>query len=210
MADAIRDLRNLPLFELIGAPLVALVEAEVQAARATVEFLTQVGFEPVPGPTPKRPGAAAPPAADPDGLGRLRMASFEYSKRDETGTVVPFRVEIPVLALVPIPGVRIKAARVAFTARITDVEEQPATNPHGRAAGRAGDRPSFLKSSMTTLRGGLAPAPSRREDPSTGARQVRGSYEIDIQVELESLPITPGLETILNLLDQAVRDDRAD
>ena len=44
MADGIKDLRSLPLFEIIGAPLMAVVQADVQATRATVDFIQTVGF----------------------------------------------------------------------------------------------------------------------------------------------------------------------
>lgn len=187
----VRDLHNLPLHQLIGGPLLAIVEAEAQAAQATVEFIERVGFDPPP-PTPPAGGRTPPPAPGSASLGPLRMAEFEYSKEDENGVVRPFRARVPVLALTPIPAVRVKYAKVSFTARITDAESEPAPR---QSSG------SLLSRTLLRLRGGIAPA-----KPATQA--TRGSMEIDIAVELESAPFTPGLEKVLHALDLAIRDEK--
>jgi hypothetical protein len=184
MAD-VKDLRNLPLHELIGGPLLAIVEAEAQAARATVDFIERVGFQPA-----DRAGAGV----GGDGqLGPMRMAEFEYIKADETGVLRPFRVRVPLLALTPIPAVRVKTARIKFTAKVTDAEQE---------APRTNDNRSLFSRGLLRLRGGIAPKRSPNESDATR------SMEIDIDIELETAPIPPGLEKILNALDVAIRDEK--
>ena len=46
MPEPTFGVRALPLAELIGAPLAAIVRADALAARATLEYVEQVGFVP--------------------------------------------------------------------------------------------------------------------------------------------------------------------
>ena len=74
MSNGVKELRSLPLFEIIGAPLIAIVQAQAQAARATVEFIEKVGF------------VEEEASADAEvKVGALRMAEFNYVKPDENG-----------------------------------------------------------------------------------------------------------------------------
>src|SRR5439155_11165165 len=103
MANGVKDIRSLLLFEIIGAPLVAIVQAQIQAARATVEFIEKVGFI----------TEGEHKASELD-IGSLRMAEFRYSKLDENGKTAEFVAKIPVLSLVPIPGIQVKNAKISF------------------------------------------------------------------------------------------------
>ncbi len=191
MASAIKELRSLPLFELIGAPMVAIVQAQTQAARATVEFIEQVGFNP--------PDENA--ATSELDVGDLRMAEFRYRKADEQGNQNDFVARVPVLSLVPIPGIQVKNAKVAFTAKITDVVSEAAKTTQSK---RAGSQPAYLKPALTNLRGTLAAGAKANGEKNAG----RGNFEINIEIELEQMPLAPGMEKILNLLDQAINDQK--
>jgi uncharacterized protein DUF2589 len=186
MSNGVKDLRTLPLFELIGAPLVAMVQAEILAARATVDYIEKVGF--VPGADPSQPGS-------------LRMAAFRYTKLDESRQPAEFTAQVPVLSLVPIPGIQIKTAKVSFAARITDAYTEAAAT--SQTSG--GTRSSWLQPALTQYRGGLAPIARA----SSGKNEVKGTYELDIQVELEQMPLAPGLEKILSMMDQAIGDAKS-
>lgn len=193
MSDGVKDLRSLPLHEIIGAPLIAIVQAQAQAARVTVEFIEKVGFIP-------RSGEGA---ATELGGGTLRQAEFRYTKPDETGRPAEFVVRVPVLSLVPIPGIQVKNARIAFTAKITDVFSENAESAQSPRA--APSRPTWLRPTLTQFRGSLAPAQKTTE----GNGVARGNFELSIEVELEQMPIAPGLEKILNMMDQAISEEKA-
>ena len=195
MSIAVKDLRSLPLFEIIGAPLVAVVQAETQAMRATVEYIQRVGFS--------EPGDSAK-----DNFGKLRMAEFRYVKPDASGMPAEFLAQVPVLSLVPIPGVRVKTAKISFAAKITDVySEETGSGSASKSISRDSEVVAsarlgqWLKPTITQFRGSLAPAPRKTTD------QVRGSYELNIEIELEQMPIAPGLEKLLHTLDQAISDE---
>lgn len=58
--SVVKEQQSLPLYQIIGAPLMALVQADVQAAQATAEFIEEMGFV-----TPEEPE----PAAEDDSAG---------------------------------------------------------------------------------------------------------------------------------------------
>jgi hypothetical protein len=194
------SMQDLPLGDLIGGPLVAMVEAEALAAQTTAEYIERVGFAP-----PR--ASSTDPGAEPEdsGIGELRMAHFGYEKQDESGNQRRFEVRVPVISLVPIPGVRIKSARIAFTARILDArapeEDRRSAPANPRATTAQPLRRLGDTRTLPRLRGGFSP---RR---SAGDGTQRGSFEIDIQVNVEQMPIAPGLEKLLMVLDQAIREE---
>ena len=172
----------------IGAPLVAMVQAEVQSARATVEYIREVGF--VGGDE----GTGSRSESD-QRLGDLRMARFTYVKPDESGGAATYQAEVPLLSLVPIPGIRIKQAKVGFTAKINDAYTE-------EASGQPATRSSlWLRPALTQFRGSLTSKTRSKEE-------VRGAYELDIELEVEQMPIAPGLEKLLMTFDEAINDQK--
>jgi hypothetical protein len=190
----IKELRSLPLHEIIGAPLAAIVQAQTQAARATVEFIEKVGFI-----------AGQKPHTELD-IGALRMAEFRYEKADETGATAEFTARVPVLSLVPIPGIQVKTARISFVAKITDAVREKSLNAYQQRRALTGEKTettSWLKPASTTLRGSLAPA---AQTNTKSGQAIRGNGELRIEIELEQMPLAPGLEKLLNLMEQAISE----
>lgn len=191
MATVIRDLRSLRLFEILGAPMIAIVQAEAQAAQATAEYIESIGFETTKG-------------ADGKEVERLRTAKFRYSKLDANDEPAEFEIEVPLLAMVPIPGVQVKSAKVSLSVRVTDAAEEDSASGGARppASGGTTGRPDFLRPKLLQLRGGIAPR------QSGGGQQASrpGSYELDVEIEIERTPIAPGLEKILNMLEQGAAE----
>jgi hypothetical protein len=192
MSNGVKELRSLPLFEIIGAPMIAIVQAQAQAARATIEFIEKVGFN--------QEEQTGEPGLK---VGELRMAEFSYTKLDENREPAAFVARVPVLSLVSIPGIQVKNAKISFTAKITDAVAEPtASTQSPRSAAPA--QPAWLRPSLTSFRGSLAPAPR----PADKEAPARGNFEMNIEVELEQMPIAPGLEKILNLMDQAISESK--
>jgi hypothetical protein len=138
MADEIARVRSLPLGELLGGTMVAVVQADALAARATLDFVQEVGFV---------------PGADPATTGSLRMAAFRYQKRDEDGQVAEFVTEVPVLSLVTIPALQVKEATFSFIAKIDEIQRTggdaapTSTRLIARPAAASGARTEEVRSS---------------------------------------------------------------
>ncbi|PWG62711.1 DUF2589 domain-containing protein [Spiribacter halobius] len=125
MANIPAELRALPLEHIIGSPMVAAIQAQALAANNTVDFIKEVGLKPraledgeaagdfdiISGESGE-PGLEAryvdfkfdrvleeripPPADAPEGT----PGTVRYS-------VVPSKLTVPLLAMVPIPCLRI-------------------------------------------------------------------------------------------------------
>jgi hypothetical protein len=102
----------LGLGDTLGTILAAVIDAQARSARATVEFINDVGFIPRTG---------APGAPD-----QLRTVKFSYFKRDENDQRSEFTIEMPLLAMVDIPLVVVKKATVSFAYEITEAKSAPA------------------------------------------------------------------------------------
>jgi hypothetical protein len=108
------DITDVPLYQIIGAPLLALVQGEAQAAQATARFIQEIGFE--------------SSQDEPLQFGRLKTVTFRYSKTSVGGTISQLEVEIPVLSIVPIPTLQIREAEIDFSVEITSIVKLDAPN----------------------------------------------------------------------------------
>ncbi len=113
MPRQISEIQSLPLHQIIGAPLVALVQGGVQAAQATMEFVQSVGFKTV---------------------------KFDYKMRGEDGSEKTGEVEVPTLTLVPIPAIQVKDADIEFGVKITDIQVPNTEMALSSADTEVGDR----------------------------------------------------------------------
>lgn len=125
---------SLPYDQLIGSPLVAMINAETLAARASAEFLESVGFV-------RERGTRE------DSFGRLRTVTFTYRKQDVNGKDVVEEIELPLMSLLPIPLLQIKDATLEFNLKVTDITEEDSKV-------RRGDKWVVLKGAYATDKGG--------------------------------------------------------
>jgi hypothetical protein len=111
MVDHGKELSSIDFENLIGGPLVAVVNAQAQSALATVNFIQSVGFY-----------------EDDDGKSQVANVNFGYSKKvaGESGAAETknFELHVPLLAIVPIPYLRIEETTIDFLAKITSVQER--------------------------------------------------------------------------------------
>ena len=99
---------------LVGAQLTALIEAEVEGAEQASEYIEKVGFE-----------------EGENGALKLRMVTFEMTRRDVDGVSRPHLISVPVLTLVPIPLLTIEEATLDFdlyVEQVVDVDTKESSN----------------------------------------------------------------------------------
>lgn len=94
---------GLDMGQLIGGPLTAAAQASTMLANTTADFISTVGF---------------------DDTGKLRTAAFAYQKRsmneDGTSNLDEMRVEVPMLAIVPIPNLQIDEVNILFDMEVKE------------------------------------------------------------------------------------------
>ena len=89
---------NLDFRSLIGGPLTAAIEAQSDAALATVDFITSVGK---------------------DTDGKPTIVTFNYGNATDSKVFT-----VPLLTIVPIPNITIQDITIDFNAKISSVEKQ--------------------------------------------------------------------------------------
>lgn len=101
---------GLQMEQLIGAPLRAAADASVQLANSTADFIDRVGFD----------------------KGKVRTVAFGYQKRsvneDGTSNLDEMKVEVPVLAIVPIPNLQVDEVNILFDMEVKQSERQESSN----------------------------------------------------------------------------------
>ena len=97
---------GLPMDQLIGAPLTAAADASLRLANSTADFINRVGF---------------------DADGNVRNVSFKYEKRslneDGTSNLDEMKVDVPMLAIVPIPNLQVDEVNVLFDMEVKQSEK---------------------------------------------------------------------------------------
>lgn len=97
---------GLDMEQLIGGPLSAAADASRLLADSTASFINQVGF---------------------DSSGKVRTVSFGYHKQsvneDGTTNLDEMKVDIPMLAIVPIPNLQVDEVNILFDMEVKQSEK---------------------------------------------------------------------------------------
>ena len=186
MPNSVQALQSIPFRDLIGGPLQAAVDAQQMAAESTIEFIEKVGFDP----------DAAPGSSD------LRNVTFTYSKDDGNGSNQNFSLTVPLLAIVPIPFIRIDEVNIEFNAKLNDVVRSDETTESrfgisGSASARWGWGKASIRSSY-----------SRTRKASTSST-FESEYQMNIKVRAGAAPMPEGMAKILDILETVITEQPA-
>jgi hypothetical protein len=190
------------LYELIGAPLMALVDAESQAAKATANFIKEMGFSVT---HPDNEGSA------PEDFGDLKMVTFRYQKRGADGKPLSFKVEVPLLSLLPIPALQIRDAEMEFLAKIIDYPKRHQIKPkedekaQGEKEGVSAEEEQAKKFSLAELPGRDLKATFGADYPDDStSRQRRLDMVIKMKIKMQQADVPAGLGSLFNLMQENI------
>jgi hypothetical protein len=190
------DKEVLNLYELIGAPLLAVVQAESQAAQVSAQFIKQIGFTQE--ESPSQPGAVTDRDLEQGGhFGDLKMVHFRHQARDPQGRLETRQLDVPALSLFPIPLLQVKHAEFDFAIRILDHESRgPEHRPDTPV--QKTDRLEFLSKNRVELKGAI----SQQQPQIAGQRTTAMALHVKIRMEQADMPA--GLMKMLSVLDQSI------
>ena len=167
---------NIDLKKMLGGPLQAVVEAQVASALATVNFINTVGF-----------------TDDGNGKKELVMVDFTHTRKDVDADGKPVEkdvnIKIPLLAMLPIPSLRIEHAIIDFNVKLNSVETSTVSDQIGVSAEvKGGWGPVSFKVSASYQR------------KSTTGVEVKKEYALNVNVKAVQDEMPAGLEKILGML----------
>lgn len=208
MAVRPTDPEALHLYQLIGAPLLAVVQAEAQAAQVSADFIRRTGFMPSAAPMP----AAAPDALAPDGadvadpaspahvddVGQLRIAEFQIDRHAADGSPRPVVARVPVLSMFPIPLLQVKHAEFEFDIRVlTRVPLEDPRPGDDDARLRVPSSTDYLSKDRVELKGFLSGARG-------GAGEKSTESTIKVRVRMEQSDLPAGISQLMTMMSESV------
>jgi hypothetical protein len=150
------------LHQLLAGPIIAMNDAQSEAAGSFYEIFDQFAFEPT---VEEAAGEAAPPR-------RLRMISFVAERSTPEG-IERRQISMPLLQMIPIAGVTIDSAKIEFSLAVNAEPAAAARPAAGTAAVGAGR--------TVALKGQIA--------PTSGAdRASTGNLQVEIVLKQADLP----------------------
>jgi hypothetical protein len=178
----------LPMEQIIGGPLQAIVKAQSLAASTTADFIQKVGLMPS---DPKDPNSAL--------VARTVDFSFKRLKPPDSGsgsaTTENVDLTVPLLTIVPVPFIRIEEATIDFECKVSsstlDTSEMKVGVQAEASGGFFGVKFS-VKASFSYQ--------------NTHKDQVDKSATLKVQVKAVQDDMPGGLKKMLEILETAVVD----
>lgn len=164
---------GLPIDMLIGAPLTAAAKSSMLMAKTTADFIDYVGF---------------------DEKGKLRTAAFMYQKRtmndDGTSNLDELKVEVPMLAIAPIPNLQVDEVNVLFDMEVKQSERDSSDT-------------SATATASVSKKGWIGPSISVSGSVSSHSTHTRSTdnsakYHVDVRATNHGTP--EGLARVLDML----------
>lgn len=174
--NLVSELNNIDFKKMIGGPLQACVDAQVASSLATVNFINEVGF-----------------TKDANGKKELVMVDFSHTrndvKADGTADKKEVKIKIPLIAMLPIPSLRIEHAIIDFNAKLNSVETSQVSDDFKLGVeAKGGWGPVSFKVSASYQR------------KSTTGVEIKKEYALNVNVKAVQDEMPAGLEKILNML----------
>lgn len=167
---------GLRMDQLIGGPLAAAADASINLANSTADFINKVGF---------------------DKEGKVRTAAFMYQKRsandDGTINVDEMKVDVPMLAIVPIPNLQLDEINVLFDMEVKESsKEESATDLSASVTGTANF--GIVKVSIS---GSVSSHSSNTRSTDNSAK-----YHVDVRATNHGMP--EGLARVLDMMAASI------
>ena len=190
MADGLVKMSDqfggLPMDQLIGGPLKAACDSQVQLAKATADFIQNVGLE-----------------ADSNGVLRTRTVDFVYNKPVNDGnggyTDVENKLEVPMLTILNTPALQVKEVEVDFTMEVKSSTSEKSSRDYEAAMDthvKAGWGPVSVD---VKIHGSIS-----AKSENTRSSDNSAKYNVKVIARDDGMP--EGLKRCLDIVQSAIAD----
>lgn len=203
-----QELSSIDFESMIGGPLVAVINAQAQAAIATTNFIKEVGF--------KKKQVAEGSELTPETMETEEpiYVVFKYPKEtmpyipavtDEAGVTTgptaavyePQVLEVPILTMLPIPFIRIDEVTIDFNAKINSTtyrQTDTSLKIDAEVEAKAGWFWGSAKLKVNTS----------YQRSTTQGKTVNRDYSLQIHVKAVQDEIPPGMDRLLGILENVI------
>tara|TARA_R100001015_G_C4635214_1_gene204042 strand:- start:1213 stop:1851 length:639 start_codon:yes stop_codon:yes gene_type:complete len=193
MADGLVKMSDqfggLPMDQLIGGPLKAACDSQVQLAKATADFIQNVGLE-----------------TDSNGIVKARTVDFTYTKPVNDGaggyTEVTNQLDVPILAILNTPSLQVKEVEVDFTMEVKSSTSEKSSRDYEAAMDthvKAGWGPVSVD---VKIHGSIS---AKSENTRTSDNSAK--YNVKVIARDDGMP--EGLKRCLDIVQSAIAEKPA-
>jgi hypothetical protein len=187
LVDMSKQFGSLPMESLIGGPLSAAAKANAQLAMTNAQFITDIGF--------KKDDKGNPTEAN--------MVDFQYEKQivGEDGTVTPtaVNVKVPMLAIVPLPALKVKDVNINFTMQVNSSTEDTSSSESEAGFEGSGSVNYGIFKVSVKVHGKTSSKSSHTRKSDNSAK-----YDVSVQAVDEGMP--EGLARVLDMMHDAISE----
>jgi hypothetical protein len=209
MAQAdIRELRNLPLSDLITAPLNAVITAQANAALSTAQFIEQIGFT-------SEGEASLFDDKDDNDKHSIRTAELKIKKKvlvdDGNGGLKVEEVEefvsIPFISLFNIPAIEIGSMDWDFNVRLKSVQSLDTTFSSSFSAGYRSQTGLKIGGQIKMIEVGINSSmtveTSLKTDFEMRHKSTREQeYNLHINIKANAAALPKGIDRLLSIAER--------
>lgn len=180
------EFKGLPMESLIGGPLTAACDANLHLAKTTAEFINTVGFDDEIGKDGK-----------PTGAKKIRTAQFAYHVYDEKNNQHKVDIDVPLLAVVQIPSLKVDLVDITFDMEVKTSEQSKSSSDTSAsldATGSVGYGPFSLK---VHVHGSVS---SHKENTRSSDKSAK--YHVQVKATDQGMP--EGLARVLDIMNKAI------
>jgi len=193
MADGLVDMGkqfgNLPMESLIGGPLQAAAKANAQMVMTNAQFIIETGFQ----------------KDDKGNPTKANMVEFSFEQlltsKDDKGNVVQtpqeVKVKAPMLAILPLPALKVQQAEVTFSMQVNSSTSDETSSDSSAAMSGSGSV-GWGPFKVTVKVSGKTSSHSKH------TRKSDNSAKYDVHVLAQDDGIPEGLARILDMMADAI------
>ncbi len=201
------ELSSINFGALIGGPLVAVIEAQTLAARATADFIKTVGFDDKNKPVyvefkyPKEVQPYQPAVEAKDEVPATATdpaVPAVAAKAAVPAVYAEMKIAVPLLTILPIPFIRIEEATIDFNAKINAMETSTTSSELNIGANLE------VKQRWPGGSAKLNVSCSYQKKSASG-NTVERTYSMQIHVRATQDEMPAGMEKLLSILEGAIK-----
>ena len=189
--------KGLPMEDLIGGPLNAAVLANTNMARATADFIKEVGFETT---SEKQADGTVKESSS------VRSVSFDFERpgimydKDGTAqrTIEVVKMRVPLLAIVPIPTLQVDTVDVVFDMEVKSSFSEKSSQDYQASLSAEGSGGIGPFKVSVKVQGSVA---SHKEN----CRSSDNSAKYHVEVRAVNRGIPEGLARVLDIMATAAK-----
>jgi hypothetical protein len=188
-----QELSSLNFSSIIGGALNAVVEAQAQSAKTSVDFIRNVGF------TQTQDGTPGDPV----------YVNFKYPKEiapavdDKPAVYQDMELKVPLLTIVPIPFIRVANAEIDLNVKINSINSSENSEQDNKSA--SVDASVGYKGFGVTANVKINASVSHQKK-SSSTEKVEKEYSLHINVKAVQDDLPAGMSRVLDILEASIQN----